>query len=150
MKERPKTIVFDCDGTLADVSSIRHLVALGMKERNFDEFHTRSVDCPPIHWVRQAACEAKAMGFTVIQVTARQEKYRPHTSWWLADHSIPSDGLFMRPNGDFRSDAEVKEHMIMSLLKKYDIVKAYDDNPSIVDLWAEFEIPCVVVPGWEG
>lgn len=148
MKLRPQTICFDMDGTLADVSSIRHLVAKGEAERNFDEFHRRSVDCPPIRWVRQAAREAKTMGFTVIQVTARQEKYRPHTSWWLADNRVPSDGLFMRTDGDFRPDHEVKRDMLNNLLRAYDIRKAYDDNPSILRLWAEFDIPCVEVPGW--
>lgn len=146
---RPETIVFDMDGTLCDVSSLRHLVAAGLKTRNFDEFHTRSVDCPPIKWVRQAAREASSRGLRVIQVTARQEKYRAHTSWWLADQDIPSDGLFMRPNGDFRPDYEVKNDMVNKLLRTYDIRKAYDDNPSIVQLWRELNIPCVIVPGWK-
>ena len=137
------------DGTLADVSSIRHLVAVGEKNRNFDAFHTQSVNCPPIDWVAAAARDAKNMGYRVIQVTARQEKYRPHSSWWLADNLVPSDGLFMRTNGDFRPDSEVKRDILDRLTRVYDIVKAYDDNPSIVRLWSEYNIPCVVVPGWE-
>jgi phosphoglycolate phosphatase-like HAD superfamily hydrolase len=145
---KPKTIVFDMDGTLTDVSSLRHLVKKGLKDRNFDEFHRRSVDCPPINWVKAHAIMAKELGFTVIQVTARQEKYRPHTSWWLADNRVPSDLLVMRPNGDFRADYEVKKEILNRLLKSYDIVKAFDDNPSIVTLWQELGIPCVVVPGW--
>lgn len=136
------------DGTLTDVSSIRHLVAQGIKNRNFDEFHTRSVDCPAIGWVLANAVEAHRQKIRVIQVTARQEKYRSHTSWWLADHGVPSDGLYMRLNGDYRSDYEVKKEMITNLLKVYDIQKAFDDNPAIVSLWAEFNIPCIVVPGW--
>ncbi len=146
---KPKTIVFDMDGTLTDVSSIRHLVAQGAKVRNFDEFHTQSVNCPPMGWVKNCALLAKELGLTVIQVTARQEKYRPHTSWWLADNGVPSDGLYMRPNGDYRPDYEVKLHMVMSLQKRFDIVMAFDDNPSIIDMWEELDIPCTVVPGWE-
>ncbi len=146
---KPETVVFDMDGTLADVSSIRHLVVKGSKNRNFDEFHTRSVDCPPIQWVKNCALLAKDIGLTVIQVTARQEKYRPHTSWWLADNGVPSDGLFMRPNGDYRPDYDVKRHMLMSLQNSFDIIRAYDDNPSIIAMWKEFNIPCTEVPGWE-
>lgn len=147
---RPKTIVFDMDGTLVNVSSLRHLVEGGTKQKNFDEFHRQSVNCPPIDWVRVAAHEAADMGYRVIQVTARQEKYRACTSWWIADNEVPSDGLYMRANGDFRPDSDVKREILDKLLKVYDIRKAFDDNPSIVKLWGDYNIPCVVVPGWQG
>lgn len=147
---RPQTVIFDIDGTLCDVSSIRHLVDSGMKNRNFDAFHTQSVNCPTFSWVAEAAREAKAAGFRVVQVTARQQKYEPHTSWWLADKGIPSDALFMRPNGDFRPDQDVKRDILDRIIKTHDIVKAFDDNPSIVSLWSEYGVPCVVVPGWVG
>lgn len=149
MTNRPQTIVFDMDGTLCDISSIRYLVAEGEKNKNFDEFHKRSVDCPPIPWVAASARDAKYMGFKVIQVTARQEKYRAHTSWWIADNFIPSDALFMRADGDYRPDYEVKKEILDRLLLRFDVVKAFDDNPNIVKLWSEYGIPCIVVPGWQ-
>ena len=139
---------FDCDGTLVDVSSIRHLVAKGLKDRNFDEFHRSSVDCHPIDMVVKAAQLWAEAGVPVFQVTARQEKYRSLTSFWLADHKVPSDKLIMRTDGDQRSDADVKREMITQLLKDYDIMIAYDDNPSIWAVWAEFDIACIRVPGW--
>lgn len=135
------------DGTLVDVSSIRHLVE--GPDKNFDAFHKESVSCPSVGWVLESAKEAKKLGFTVIQVTARQEKYRPHTSWWLADWEVPSDGLYMRATGDFRPDYIVKSEIVDRLLKTYDIVKAFDDNPAVIELWREYGIPCVVVPGWQ-
>lgn len=144
---RPKTIVFDMDGTLVDVSSVRHYV-LG-KKKNFDSFHRESVNCPPIPRVLAHAHMAREDGYQVIQVTARSEKYRRHTSWWLADHKVPSDGLYMRPDGDYRPDYDVKKDILDSLLETFNIVKAFDDNPTIVRLWAEYGIPCVVIPGWE-
>lgn len=142
-------MVFDMDGTLVDVSGIRHLVEGGNKQRNFDAFHKESVNCPSIPWVLSAAIDAKALGYRVIQVTARSEKYRPHTSWWLADNFVPSDGLFMRPDGDYRPDYEVKRDILDHLVKSYDIRQAYDDNPAIIGLWSEYNIACTVVPGWQ-
>lgn len=149
---RPQTVVFDIDGTLADVSSVRHHVinidkVPGFK-KNFDKFHEESVNCPPIRWVLASALDAKGMGFNVLQVTARQEKYRPHTSWWLASNLVPSDGLYMRANGDFRPDYVVKREILDRLILRYDIRKAFDDNPNVVRLWGEYGIPCVVIPGW--
>lgn len=143
-----KIVVFDMDGTLADVSDIRHLVAAGLKDRNFDAFHKESVNCKPIEQVAEAARLWAEAGMAVYQLTARAEKYRALTSFWLADHKIPSDNLIMRPNGDYRADADVKRDLIGGLIKRFEIVMAYDDNPSIVSVWKEFEIGCVVVPGW--
>lgn len=141
-----EAIIFDIDGTLCDVSSIRMCVE--GPNADFDEFHRRSVDCLPIQWVKEAAIEAARGGFQVIQVTARQEKYRALTGFWLAMHKIPSEALYMRTNGDFRPDYEVKCDILSQIKDKYNIVKAYDDNPTIVEMWSENNIPCVVVPGW--
>lgn len=141
-------VVFDIDGTLCDVSSIRHLVAEGLKTRDFDAFHRGSVDCPPIPEVAIAAQLWSDAGMPIFQVTARQEKYRALTSFWLADYKIPSDKLVMRPNGDNRADADVKREIITRLLKDYVIEIAYDDNPSIWDVWDEFDIPCIRIPGY--
>ncbi len=49
-------IIFDMDGTLCDVSAIRHLVK--GDERDFDKFHTESVNCPPYAHVLAAAKQA--------------------------------------------------------------------------------------------
>ncbi len=148
---RPKAIVFDMDGTLVDVSSIRHHVIGGPENgyrKDFDAFHNDAVNCPAIPWVLNAAVDARGMGYRVLQVTARSERYRPSTSWWIAEHFCPSDGLFMRPDRDYRPDYEVKRDILDRLLLRYDIIQAYDDNPNVVRLWSEYDIPCVVVPGW--
>lgn len=145
---KPITIVYDIDGTLCNVSSLRHLVRNGYK-KDFDAFHRESVNCPPIKWVLDGARADADEGYNVIQVTARQEKYRAVTSWWLAENYVPSSALYMRANGDYRPDYVVKREILDRLLKKYDIVQAYDDNPAVVALWDEYNIPCVVVPGWE-
>lgn len=140
--------VSDIDGTLCDVSSIRHLVAKGLKDRDFDAFHKESVNCPPIEHVAEATRGWAAVGVRVFQVTARQEKYRSLTSFWLADNKIPSDRLIMRPNGDFRPDGDVKRDIFTALLKNFDIVVSYDDNPSVLAVLAELGVPTVIVPGW--
>lgn len=146
---KPRIKIFDIDGTLCDVSSIRHYVAQGIKERNFDKFHRASVNCPPIDWVKEDAQIAAMDGFPVFQVTARNEKYRALTSWWLAENKIPSDKLEMRPLRDHREDYLVKKDIVTRLLLDYEIVEAWDDNPSIWKLWEEFGVPLVKVPGWE-
>jgi FMN phosphatase YigB (HAD superfamily) len=149
---RPKAIVFDMDGTLVDVSSIRHHVQGGPQNnyrKDFDAFHRDAVNCPPIDWVKAMAWDRHLQGYHILLVTARSEKYRSSTSWWVADNNVPSDALYMRPDRDFRPDYEVKKEILDRLLLRYDIVWAYDDNPNIIRLWSEYGIPCTVVPGWE-
>lgn len=43
-----KAVLVDVDGTLCDVSGIRHYVQSVPKTRNFDKFHRASALCPAI------------------------------------------------------------------------------------------------------
>jgi phosphoglycolate phosphatase-like HAD superfamily hydrolase len=138
--------IFDCDGTLVDVRGIRHLIK---SPGGFDAFHYASASCPPNAWVVERAMEHHRNGDAVLIVTGRTEKFRRLTGWWLADHGVPSDALEMRPNGDYRKDFVIKEKILRGLRLQYNIIKAYDDNPAVIDLWKREGIPYTVVPGWE-
>jgi len=142
------------DGTLADVSSIRHhLTKYDETKRrvvkHFHRFHAESVSVPPHDHVVSAAQMAHMLGHAVLVVTARKHMWRHHTAWWLAMHDVPSDVLMMRGDEDNRKDYEVKKDMLDTLRRAYDIIHAWDDNPSIIKLWQENNIPTTVVPGWE-
>lgn len=139
-------VIFDMDGTLCDVRSIRHLI----DEKGFDAFHYASASCPPIDWVAQAAKEYHAEGIAVLVVTGRVRKFKSLTAFWLADHGIPSDELETRRDGDFRKDFVIKKEILKRLRQKYNIIRAYDDNPQVIDLWLNEGIPVTVVPGWDG
>jgi len=140
-------VIFDMDGTLCDVSSIRHYV-LDRRRRNYYAFHYLSVFCPPIEWVRDRAQQHHAEGLAVLVVTARQEEWRHLTETWSTQNDVPYLSTHMRKNGDLRKDKVIKGEILDDLLLTYDIKHAYDDNPSIIELWAEREIPHTVVPGW--
>lgn len=152
-KIKPNAIIFDCDGTLVNVSSIRHhLIPTDPRftgKKNFDAFHSESVNCPPHSWVRSSFLLHEYNDIKCIVVTARQEKYRPHTSWWLSEQGLHPTEQHHRPNGDFRKDVEIKREILEDLRKRYTIVQAFDDNPAIVELWRSEGIPTTVVPGWE-
>ncbi len=147
-------VIFDMDGTLADVSSIRHHLTKydNTKRRvikHFNKFHAESVNVPAHDHVVNAAQMAHMLGHEVLVVTARKHMWRNHTAWWLAMHDVPSDMLMMRGDEDNRKDYEVKKDMLDTLRNAYDIIHAWDDNPSIIKLWQENNIPTTVVPGWE-
>lgn len=142
-------VIIDVDGTLADVSGIRHLVR-DPRNKNFDKFHEESVNCPPHDWVVEMARAAHDEGKAVIIVTARKHKWRHVTAWFLALNDIPSDMLIMRHNDDQRKDYFVKKDILASIRAQgFNVVHAVDDNPNIIQLWNEENIPCTIVPGWE-
>jgi phosphoglycolate phosphatase-like HAD superfamily hydrolase len=143
---RKTAVIFDMDGTLADVSSIRHHVE-GPK-KNFRAFHEDSVNVPPNPDVLQMAHDAKQSGHDVIVVTARDAEYKPHTTWWLSEHEVPHDALYMRNRGDRRPDYEVKKDILGHIAKHWEPVHAVDDNPNVLKLWHENGISTTRVPGW--
>lgn len=155
MKRSSAAIIVDVDGTLVDVSSLRHYVLGAQKPdgsyntKNFDAFHRGSVDCPPIEQTVKLVQQYADSGHAVLIVTARSDKYYPQTAWWLADHKIPHSDLYMRAEGDFRPDYEVKRDIYARIVKKWGtVVHAIDDNPAVIALWEELNIPTTVIPGW--
>lgn len=146
MPKRPCAI-FDMDGTLANVSGIRHLVA--QRPKDFDAFHRESVNVPPNHEVVALAQDFHDNGIDVVVVTARKHMWRNQTAWFLAMHEVPSVALFMRHDKDQRKDVEVKRDILARIRQTWEPVAAVDDNPSVVALWVEEGIPTHVVPGWD-
>lgn len=143
---RKDAVIFDMDGTLCDVTGIRHLVLGGV--RNFEAFHRESVNCPPHSHVVEAARRAQEDGLAVLIVTARKAKFRNHTAMWLALNRVPSDAMLMRANHDNRKDVEVKRDILRQIRRSWNPIHAWDDNPAIVSLWEAEGIPCTIVPGW--
>ena len=140
-------VIFDMDGTLCDVTSIRHHV-LDRRRRNYTAFHYLSVFCPPISWVRDRALKYHAENVTVLIVTARQEEWRHLTETWCDSNGIPYESVHMRRQGDQRKDEIIKSEILDHLLETYDIIHAFDDNPNVIELWRERGIEHTVVPGW--
>jgi len=140
-------VIYDMDGTLTDVRSIRHLVR--GKYRNFDGFHRSSYFCPPNEQVLDMALESNKQGFANIIVTARTETYREVTQAWLDKLGIPFENIYMRADGDFRKDFDVKQEILAKILEDYDVVHAVDDNPAVRDMWFnKAGIVTTIVPGF--
>lgn len=139
--------IFDLDGTLCDVSSIRHHVT--GKVRNFHRFHTESINCPPVEWVVDEARRAHREGRAVLIVTAREFRFAMVCMFYLRIIGVEYEQLYMRRNGDYRPDSIVKEE-ILDIIRKdgYNPVRAYDDNPSIWDVWESAGIETIRVEGY--
>lgn len=143
---KPQAIIFDVDSTLVDVSPLHDLALASVETQDFDEYHIRATRMMPNFWVVEAAQEASEAGFKILIVTARQEKYRNLTEFWLTRWGVPFELVAMRKNGDLREDAEVKEDMYRGLVQDYIILKAYEDRESVAALWKRKGLAVVMVP----
>lgn len=144
--------IFDIDGTLADVSSMRHYVLTDPRRKDFDRFHKAACLFAPAHVeIVSEAWMWKARGVHILVVTSRMRKWGSYTKVWMDKHGVPYDRIYMRNNGDHRRDFEVKKDILARIRSQgYSIVKAYDDNPNVLALWRAEGIPVHVVPGWDG
>lgn len=140
-------MIFDVDGTLADVRGIRHHL-IGKKRKDFEAFHAESVNVPPHPHVVNAAQMVDMLGIDVVVVTARKVKWARHTAMWLALNRVPSAAMFMRANDDSRKDFDVKRDILKSIRRSWDVVAAWDDNPKIIEMWKSEGIHTNIVEGW--
>lgn len=145
-----EVVIFDLQGTLVDVSGIRHLVE-GTGKKDFDAFHRATGNCPPHQYVVDAAHQARRDNREIIVMSGCGNEHREMAQSWLAHHGIEPLMLMMRPEGDYRKDFVVKREMYMTVCRLgFRPVHAWDDNPGIIELWRELGIPVTVVPGWTG
>jgi phosphoglycolate phosphatase-like HAD superfamily hydrolase len=144
-----QAVIFDVDGTLADVSGIRHYVLDDPRRKNFEKFHAASVYMPAHADVLELARQYHADGYAIVIVTARKERWRYVTATWLQKWDVPFDHLLMRRDDDTRRDVEVKREILAKIRQRYDVILAVDDNPSVIALWESEGIPVRLVPGWQ-
>jgi hypothetical protein len=141
--------VFDVQGTLIDVTSVRTLVECDKPD--FDAFHEATGNCPANQDIVDASKRSHTAQKVVVVMTGMNEKFRGLVATWLYKHEVPFDLLLMRPNGDYRKDFVVKREMLKDVrLRGFVVTHAWDDNPQIIDLWKNEKIPVTVVPGWTG
>lgn len=145
---RPAVIV-DVDGTLADVSGIRHYVLDNPRNKNFNAFHAAASYAPPTPKVAELVRALHAMGYAIVVLTSRKEMWRYRLKVWLRKWEIPAAAIGMRADHDQRRDDEVKLDLFIRTRRMgFDPVLAIEDNPIVVQLWRRLDIPTVVVPGW--
>ena len=146
-------IIVDMDGTLADVSGIRHHIVPPTPKpkgwyKDFHAFHSESVNVPANRSVVDHAIRASLLGTAVLIVTARRAMYRHQTAWWLALNGGPSDALYMRGDKDGREDYLVKRDILAAIRTSWNPIHAIDDNPSVIALWESEGIPTTIVEGF--
>lgn len=140
-------VVFDLDGTLANIGHRVHHVRGG--KRNWDAFFAGCVDDLPVPHVIATFKAHIAAGHKVRVWSARSDVVRSQTEEWLAGAGInPAYLQHMRAEGDSTPDATLKRFWLSQEYEKPDLI--YDDRQHVVDMWRDEGIPCFqVTADWE-
>ena len=138
-----KTILFDIDGTLADLNGREKFLKREKPDwKNFNAKIEEDVPNTPVVELYRTLYESGK--FEIILVSGRQERFRKVTETWLAWHEIPFDTLLMRPDADQRPDSAVKQDILNALKAQgKEILFCVDDRQSVVDMWRANGITCL-------
>jgi hypothetical protein len=126
-------IVVDLDDTLSDA---RWRMPLWGR---WDEFYAEAhLDKPIVPLVRMVRAMT-ICGMRVVVLTAREERFRPVTVFWLCCHGIYADEVRMRPEGNFMGSAELKLFLTQDIRDKIELV--IDDREDVCVAFRSLGIP---------
>ena len=132
-----KNIIFDIDGTIADMQHRRHFVE--QTPADWKAFKEHTVHDVPNQWVVDIAKRFVEQGERVVFFSARNESERDITEQQIRDWvGIAKPDLFLRKNDDFRSD-DVFKSDIADLFEEHvgKIDMVFDDRNSVVEMWRQ-------------
>ena len=148
--DKPDIVVFDIDGTLADVAPfLHHLVSHPDSARDWNGFHEAVIDAKPKGDVLSMYALYAQRGAHIVLLTSRPVSWEQSTSEWLWKWGIQYNELIMRPTKDRRPAEEYKLDALEALMQKYNIVHVFDDHPEVIRICGELGLPRTKVPGYE-
>lgn len=127
-----KVIVFDIDGTLADIEHRRGYVA--SKPKNFKAFNAAIPLDTPHEEIVFLAKTFYEQGNKVILCSGRGEESRDVTVVQMKDFGVRFDKLFMRSEKDYRADNIVKVELLAQIREQFgEPYLWFDDRKQVVD-----------------
>lgn len=137
-----KAIICDVDNTLLDITHRFHF--LDGENTDWDSFLNEEEirkDKPISDVVELINCLGRF--YPIIFITGRNEGTRAITEEQLNNVLSPwvRSELYMRTDRDWRKDTEIKKELYEKYVQpKYQIIAAFDDKPSVIDLWRSLGI----------
>ena len=129
-------VIFDIDGTIADLTHRLHYVTT--KPKNWPAFNKAISNDVPIWQVIEILFSLKNDGWRIILCSGRSEDSRQDTIDWLIDYGIwdKVESLYMRKSKDYRADNIIKEELLdQILIDGFVPVLVFDDRKRVVDMW---------------
>lgn len=161
METKKKIIIFDLDGTLANIEHRRHFVTapenpsielMGTWKPDWDAFYKACVD----DTVNEAVAYIfKSLWYSENKIyiwSGREVSVWVETwNWIMANivhkyglHTASGDILKMREPKDYTPDDELKEKWLMEVGVE-NVLMVFDDRDKVVKMWRSHGIPCFQV-----
>jgi beta-phosphoglucomutase-like phosphatase (HAD superfamily) len=133
---KPKAVIWDLDGTLADDRARAHFVEVERgRARDWDSYFDAVYQDAPIAASIEVLHALRASGVRIIYLTGRPEFTREKTERWLKANGLDEyDRLVMRPaQGDWRPAGEMKTEKIAELRRDFELVCAFEDRIDVAE-----------------
>jgi phosphoserine phosphatase len=142
-----KIVIFDIDGTLANIEHRRGYVA--SKPKNFKAFNAAIPQDTPHEEIVFLAKTFVDQGHTVLLCSGRGEESREVTVKQMAEFGVAFQKLFMRSLNDYRADNIVKVELLAEIRKEFgEPYLWFDDRKQVVDAIREQGVRVLqVAPG---
>ena len=164
-----KTVIFDLDGTLANIDSRRDISMKPNGRLDWNVFAAPNsilaLDKPNAPVIKMAQM-FKADGFKIVIFSGRNDRGFDATIQWLNDFKVPFDLLVMRPDkfkdeswpiadGNpatpdmrFMPDEILKKKMLDAFVDINDVFLVVDDRDKVVKMWRDLGLNTFqVAPG---
>jgi acid phosphatase class B len=144
-------VIFDLDGTLANIDARRKLSTKDNGKMDWDKFFDpTNIDLDlPNDPVIQMAQLLKDSGKTIIIFSGRSKATKDATRNWLNRNNVPFDILKMRPTGHpwaFMPDDKLKQTWLDDLIQDHNrILCVFDDRDKVVKMWRDNGLTCFQV-----
>lgn len=140
-------VIFDLDGTLADITHRLHLIKREQGHKDWDQFFAL---CGADKLIEPVAHVYEAMiqsGHRVEVWSGRSDQCRAETELWFRSRGLSAPALLrMRCQGDYTPDHLLKESWI-DWDRLPDLV--FDDRQRVVDMWRNNGLRCAQVAQWD-
>ncbi len=143
-----RVIIFDIDGTLANVDHRLH--HLERRKKDWDAFFAAAPKDEPhdeIVYLNRLLWEDEDN--RIIVVTGRPDDQRDDTVAWLDRHAIRYHDIFFRRRNDHREDSVVKADILDAIRRRHgEPYLVFEDRSRVVKMWRDNGIRCLqVAPG---
>ena len=155
---KASTVIFDLDGTLADIEARRKFSTKEDGNLNWDKFfdpENIKLDLPNIPVIKSFQA-LQSQGYRMIIFSGRSDSMKNVTIDWLERNQLFPDKILMRPSekGEDGTDDRYTPDDVLKLSwmnqefpgdKREEILCIFDDRDKVVNMWREEGLTCFQV-----